>query len=170
MQHRFTIGLMAGAALILMNAGCRARAGGGGTAETVSSPVADDRPSALAASLPDFEPQVQSAASTVPLVTPEDPYSSTRAREQETRPKDTSADWAIIAATYKNFAAARRRASELKSAFTSCTCSVYPREGEGHNYYVVVDSRLTHEAADRKRAMALSAGLPADTYVTKLLR
>lgn len=45
-----------------------------------------------------------------------------------------------------------------------------PREGEGHNYYVVVDSRLTHEAADRKRAMALSAGLPADTYVTKLLR
>ena len=172
MQHRLILGILAGGALILMSSGCRRSAGGAGAAETVpgSSPVPDDRPSPIAASLPGYEPSRQSAESKPPLVTPEDQNSSAGAVEQQTSPRDSSTDWAIIAATYKSFAAAQRRASELKSTFAACACSVFPREGEGQKYYVVVDSGLTGEAADRKRAMALSAGLPTDTYVTKLSR
>ena len=79
-----------------------------------------------------------------------------------------SGDWAVIAATYKSFSAAQRRARTLNAAYPECACSVYPRENEGANYYVVVGSNLSRSAADSARERAVEAGLPADTYVTKL--
>jgi hypothetical protein len=74
----------------------------------------------------------------------------------------------VIAATYKSFGAAQRRANSLKAAFGECTCSIFPREGDGQNYYVIVASNLTWDAAERARARAVGAGLPEDTYVTRL--
>lgn len=82
---------------------------------------------------------------------------------------DNSTDWAVIAATYKSFTAAQNRARQLKAVYGDCSCSVYPAEGMGNNYYVVVGGRLTREAADARRGRAVDAGLPVDTYVTKLL-
>jgi hypothetical protein len=81
---------------------------------------------------------------------------------------EPSAMWAVIAATYKDFDAAERRANVIRSKFEQCACAVFPKKGEGAKYYVVLDSRLTREAADRLHERAIRSGLPADTYVTKL--
>jgi hypothetical protein len=128
------------------------------------SALPDSRQSPIADRL--VQPKQDEHAAAVPEAT------ETRSRPKADPEKvrgDGSKTWAVIAATYKSFAAAENRATRLKAAYGDCACVVYPREGEGQNYYVMVASNLTREAADARREQAVSAGLPDDTYVTKLL-
>jgi len=81
---------------------------------------------------------------------------------------ESPAVWGVIAATYKEFEAAQRRVDAVRKQLEGCDCSVFPRKGEGAKYYVLLGSGLTKEAADRLQQRATRAGLPPDTYVTKL--
>lgn len=75
----------------------------------------------------------------------------------------------MVAATLASVDAASRRAASLKSNWRECACTVFPK-GESERYYVVVGSGLDRDSADRLRERATAAGLPGDTYVTKLIR
>ena len=131
-----------------------------------SRPTVDKRPSPIDSAQPPREPEETPPAPAQPpsqrMESAGDP-----SREQE-RSRSGGSDWAVIAATYKSFGAAQRRANSLKAAFGECTCSVFPRDGEGQNYYVVVASNLTEEAAELAQKRAIGAGLPEDTYVTRI--
>ena len=76
-------------------------------------------------------------------------------------------DWAVVAAIYKEYEAAERRARNIAegSAFKP---SVFPPKGQGSKYMVVLESGLTQGKAMIVRDRAVSGGLPADTYVTRL--
>lgn len=76
--------------------------------------------------------------------------------------------WAVIAATYTNFEAARKRAAKIQSALDDSQTHVFPAEGQGAKYYVVLGSGLTQLQAERLRDRAIRSGAPADSYVTKL--
>jgi hypothetical protein len=82
--------------------------------------------------------------------------------------QDTGATWAVIAATYRDYDAAERRANSIGRQFKDCNCSVFPERGKGVKYYVVLGSGMTHDAAERVRQRAANSGAPGDTYVTKL--
>jgi cell division septation protein DedD len=82
---------------------------------------------------------------------------------------DGTKDWSVIAATFRSADAASRRADSLKATWKECGCSVFP-QGESEHYYVVVGANLDRDSADRLRDRATAAGLPGDTYVTKLIR
>lgn len=82
--------------------------------------------------------------------------------------KVESTNWAVVAAIYRDYDSAERRAMELgASAGTKPT--VYPKRGKGSKYMVVLGSNLTRPKADELREVSLNAGMPGDTYVTKLL-
>lgn len=136
----------------------------GGSGPVQILPFTEDRPDALAAVQPE-QPVIKQAAASAPIPTaaPESAPEQTRARA------GGPPDWAVIAATYNSFGAAAKRASSLRTQFADCACSVYPRDGEGQRYYVIVASGVPQDAAQRHRDQALAAGLPADTYVTKLV-
>lgn len=76
-------------------------------------------------------------------------------------------DWAVVAAIYKEYEAAERRAARISSA-SSFKPTVFPKKDRGSKYMVVLGSALTRSKAEELRAAAVEAGLPADTYVTKL--
>ena len=81
---------------------------------------------------------------------------------------DGATDWAVIAATYREYEAAESRASELRRQMSNCACAVYPERGEGSKYYVLLGSGFKRPDAYRLRERALVSGLPADTYVTRI--
>jgi hypothetical protein len=76
-------------------------------------------------------------------------------------------DWAVVMAIYKDYGAAERRARNVAegSAFKA---KVFPSEGQGSKYMVVLESGLKHGKALQLRERAVSGGLPGDTYVTRL--
>jgi cell division protein FtsN len=78
-------------------------------------------------------------------------------------------DWAVVAAIYRQYEAAERRAAKLED-LNGIRPSVHPAKGEGSKYMVVLGSGLTRAKAEELRARATNAGMPADTYVTRLLR
>lgn len=157
-----TICLIAAGCLFILNA-CRASDAGKSRASS-----SEARPSPIAAKLPPLmAAKPAGPPNTLPLVVT-DAKNASVAGEQYRGSNDGATDWAVIAATYKSFTAAQGRAQSLRSSFNACVCSVYPREGEGQNYYVVVASGMRRDAADLKREQAVNAGLPQDTYVTKL--
>ncbi len=134
-----------------------------------TTPVVDPRPSPLID--PDDTSSVREDTTRTRASSAPEPAEITRSAigEQERGGSNTSsANWAVIAATYKSFSAAQQRASRLKASYGECGCSVYPKEGEGSHYYVIVKPNLTRDAADMARARAIEAGLPGDTYVTTL--
>lgn len=136
----------------------------GGSAPVPILPFTEDRPDALAAVQPE-RPVVKEVAASAPI-----PMADTESAPEQTRARAGGPpEWAVIAATYNNFGAAAKRASSLRSQFADCACSVYPREGSGQRYYVIVASGVAQDAAERHREQALAAGLPSDTYVTKLV-
>lgn len=83
-------------------------------------------------------------------------------------PKSTSKTWAVIAATYKDFDAAQKRANRIGGAAKSLTPSVYPPRGQGTWYYVVFGTGMTQQEAEDLLSKARAAGAPSDSYVTKL--
>ncbi len=90
------------------------------------------------------------------------------AAARASEPAGPKGSWAVIAATYSSFGAAAKRADALRKLSPQLRPHVFPREGQGRRYYVVLGSSLTQNAAQRLRALATSLGAPKDTYVTKL--
>jgi hypothetical protein len=90
--------------------------------------------------------------------------------QQPAAPVQTAASgsWAVIAAAYRSFEAAQKRAASLRRQWKECDCSVYPEKGQGRTYYVLVGSGLTKNAADRLHRQARLSRLPPDSYVTRL--
>jgi hypothetical protein len=78
-------------------------------------------------------------------------------------------EWAVVAAIYRDYDAAQRRANSVKKRWPQFEPHVFPAKGKGSKYMVVVGSGLEKDNADRLRQQARQAGLPSDTYVTKLL-
>jgi hypothetical protein len=76
--------------------------------------------------------------------------------------------WAVVAAIYRDFESAERRAQAIQQRWGQFHATVFPAKGQGRKYMVVLGSGLSKEDADRLRRQATSAGLPRDTYVTKL--
>ena len=75
--------------------------------------------------------------------------------------------WAVIAAAYRSYEAAEKRAESLRRQ-KQCECSVFPAKGEGRTYYVVVGSGMTKDAAEQLHRQARASRLPSDSYVTRL--
>lgn len=83
-------------------------------------------------------------------------------------PKVRGGDWSVVAAIYRDYDAAHRRAASIAKSWKSATPSVYPAERNARKYMVVLGSGLSREEAERLRAAALAAGMPPDSYVTRL--
>lgn len=80
-----------------------------------------------------------------------------------------SADsWAVIAGTYNQFEAAQKHAKLYHEKFPELQPHVFPHEGQGKRYLIVLGSGLTQEAAGRLRHDVVEQGAPQDTYVTKI--
>jgi hypothetical protein len=84
-------------------------------------------------------------------------------------PDEPGTDWAVVMAIYREYDAAQRRASNVAEG-TAFKTFVYPSERGASKYMVVLESGLTHAKAKIVRDRAVSGGLPADTYVTRLLQ
>jgi hypothetical protein len=139
--------------------------------------LVEDRPSQIqsAAPLPQplkgkHAPEVRAQQQpAVPATLAAAPPAVTAAPPEQTRARSSVREWAVIAATYNGFSAAAKRAASLRGQFRDCACSVFPSEGQGQKYYVLVGSGMARNDADDFRLKAVAAGLPADTYVTKLV-
>lgn len=143
------------------------------TESVASKPAAaeqDDRPSPVAESIESVvKRRVETKTQTAPAPGGRvEGAKDTPPREDSS--SDSSTDWAVIAATHIGFESAQRRATSLKSRWKDCDCRVYPPSGEGSKYYVLVGAGLDRNAADRLRDRATSAGMPQDTYVSKLIK
>ena len=77
-------------------------------------------------------------------------------------------NWAVVAAIYKEYDAAERRAKSMAAADSKFRPTVFPEKGQGSKYMVVLGSGLTRAKAEELRIQAADAGLPSDTYVTIL--
>jgi hypothetical protein len=96
--------------------------------------------------------------STVPPAVPK-PAPATQSR---------TSPWAVVTAIYNSHEAASRRARELGKRWSKSPVEVFPEAGKGKQYMVILGSGMTKSAADKLRRQARAAGLPRDTYVTKL--
>jgi hypothetical protein len=74
----------------------------------------------------------------------------------------------VIAATYANFEAAQKRAGSLQKRSGQLKASVFPPDGQGRYYFVVLGSGMSQKQAENLRSRAVQLGAPRDTYVTKL--
>jgi hypothetical protein len=83
-------------------------------------------------------------------------------------PHSRHGNWAVIAATYSSFAAAQKRADRIRKQAPRLEPRVFPSEGQGKHYFVVLGSGLSQNDAERLRRNARALGAPRDTYVTKL--
>jgi hypothetical protein len=79
-----------------------------------------------------------------------------------------SGDWAVVAAIYRDYDAAANRARTIAQQWRRTNVEVFPPEGQGRRYMVVLASGLSRDDAERVQRQAQSAGLPRDTYVTRL--
>jgi hypothetical protein len=73
-------------------------------------------------------------------------------------------NWAVVAAIYNRYEAAEQRARNVNGFHAT----VFPSKGEGSKYMVLLGSGLSYANARTLRDQATAAGLPPDTYVTKL--
>jgi hypothetical protein len=76
-------------------------------------------------------------------------------------------NWAVVAAIYRDYDAAARRAASFEDV-GGIRPVVFPAKGQGRKYMVIVGSGLTRVKAEELRVRATAAGLPTDTYVTML--
>jgi hypothetical protein len=85
-----------------------------------------------------------------------------------TRTEPARSGWAVIAATYGAYQGAEKRAEAIRDRWPQFQPVIFPRPGEGRKYYVVLGSGLTKDQASALHRRARQAGMPDDTYVTKL--
>jgi hypothetical protein len=119
------------------------------------------RPSPIADTLPELPVKIVNA--------PGQPMSRARTVEEPATSKAElpGTDWAVVAAIYKDYEAADRRARNI-AAGSAFRATVHPPKGQGARYMVVLASGLTQGKANQTRERAISGGLPGDTYVTRL--
>ena len=79
-----------------------------------------------------------------------------------------SQSWAVIAGAYGHFDAAQKHAGMFHDQFPQLQVHVFPPEGQGRHYLIVLGSGLTQDAAERLRRNLIEQGAPSDTYVTKI--
>lgn len=165
---RIRAGLLAAAAgvlLMLLFAGYRMFSGG---------PTASSRSRIPEAETPAVFPPPQAApapATPRPSAMPLPPSKTGRPPAMpvtKSTTQSSAADWAVVAAIYRNYDAAEARAHSLASKWKQGELKVYPAKGEGNQYMVVVASGLGKDQAEKIQRQAKAAGLPQDTYVTKL--
>jgi hypothetical protein len=104
---------------------------------------------------------VAAAANPVPTPVPvvQEPPKPTRVR---------SGRWAVIAATYYTFKDAQKRANRLRKESPGLHPHVFPPDGQGTHYFIVLGSGLSQDAAQRLLRTVREQGAPSDCYVTKL--
>jgi len=134
----------------------------------VLNSLPDEKPSPIAESLD--PPKAKRVPGPPPAETPKPAGEVQRARAGEYNSTDRISDWSVIAATLNDWDAADRRARSLRAQWEQCDCKVYPPRGQGGKYFVLLGSGLGRNDADRLRDTATAAGMPPDTYVTKLIR
>jgi hypothetical protein len=76
--------------------------------------------------------------------------------------------WAVIGAAYGSYGAAQHRASNVQKLLEKAKVHVFPNDGKGSMYYVVLGSGMTKAEAERLRDRAIRSGAPRDSYVTKI--
>lgn len=97
-------------------------------------------------------------------------------RERSIPPVTTAAvapqgNWVIVAAIYKDYDLAAKRAEAIGRRWQSWQLEVFPPEGQGKRRYMVLLHRAdSRKEAERLLARARSQGMPSDVYVTKLTR
>ncbi len=79
-----------------------------------------------------------------------------------------SGHWAVIAATYYTFKDAQRRSDRLRKESPGLHPHVFPPDGQGTHYFIVLGSGLSQDAAQRLLRSVREQGAPSDCYVTKL--
>lgn len=84
------------------------------------------------------------------------------------RPAASGGSWAVIAATYNSYSGAEKRMRKIGRLAPEMRPHIFPKEGDGNVYYVVLASGLSQPEAERLRDIARRHGAPRDTYVTKL--
>jgi hypothetical protein len=92
------------------------------------------------------------------------PSKVVEAKGTESKRDFPGTNWAVVAAIYSKYDAAEQRARSVNGFHAT----VFPAKGEGSKYMVLLGSGLTYENARAIRDQATAAGLPSDTYVTKL--
>lgn len=118
-----------------------------------------DRPSPLVQELPRLPVKLEEEMTRTRVVA-----AAVKSRSSQALP---GTDWAVVAATYREYGAADRRARTI-AANSPFQARVHPPKGQGSKYMVVLDAGLTHPKAESTRAEAAAKGLPPDTYVTRL--
>lgn len=81
-----------------------------------------------------------------------------------------SGEWGIVAAAYRDYDAAEKRARIIADRWPGFQPEVFPEKGKGRKYYVLLGSSLSRDAAQSLLRKAHAAGLPRDAYVTKIAR
>ena len=76
-------------------------------------------------------------------------------------------NWAVVAAIYKDYDAAAKRARSM-GADVKFRPTVFPEKGQGNKYMVLIGSGLTRAKAEELKIRAAAAGFPSDMYVTRL--
>jgi cell division protein FtsN len=120
------------------------------------------RPSAVPAAVK----QEPAATATKPR-----PAAAAAAKQQpapQSTPQGLRGPWAVVAAAYANYDAAERRAKQLARRWDEADVTVFPARGQGSKYMVVIASAGSSREAERLRGRARGAGMPSDTYVTRL--
>lgn len=77
-------------------------------------------------------------------------------------------NWVVVAAIYGNYGDAAKRASSLARLSKAMNPVVWPPRGQGKRYFVIAASSDSRKEAERLRARARAAGMPRDTYVTRI--
>ena len=103
--------------------------------------------------------KVSEAHRELPVIeTKPEPFAPSRAASVtggSERPRDRSNPWAVVAATYAYHDAAERRAEQIHQRWPQLQPHVFPVEGKGKNYFVVLRSGLTRDQADQLRRTAV---------------
>ena len=118
-------------------------------------------------SLPPVAEHAEAVPPRAPVAEPAPPPANARI-ENRNRAAGRSAPWAVVAATYTNFSAAEKRATQIHKHSPRLEAHVFPPAGQSRLYFVVLGSGLNKDEAERLRRTALALGAPRDTYVTKL--
>jgi SPOR domain len=131
--------------------------------DSAVAPITEEqRPSPIDRELPRPALTIVKEAETVRTRTAEDPTPST-----ESYASTPGTNWAVVAAIYRDYDAAARRAASFEDV-GGIRPSVFPAKGKGTKYMVVVGQGLTRARAEALRTRAVAAGLPPDMYVTLL--
>jgi SPOR domain len=84
------------------------------------------------------------------------------------RSRPAAGGWAVVAATYNRPEDAERRSATLKKKWPQFEPQVRPTSGDSKRYLVVLATGIDQAAAKQLLARARSAGLPRDTYITRI--